>query len=174
MEDKTNKYDFDKHIPLDTVQIEDLELFVTTISRGSVGMMKCIREMFIHGLKTYSCYPGSKNSFDIGYIKMEEDEDIFAYLSEPFIFDPRIRIDEVDGMQRIRFAGNKPEKEGALLFLTREIQRGIVKGNEEAIKKKLGEPYPDGWVRRLKSYAGNVNSTYWSERVLIQKKPNSH
>ena len=43
-------------------------------------------------LKTHSCYHGGNTTFDIGHIVMEEDEDIFSYLSEEFLNDERIRI----------------------------------------------------------------------------------
>ena len=101
---------------------------------------------------------------------MEEDEDVFSYLSEEFLNDERIRINIIDNMQEVKFSGTVPEKEGALLFLAREIQSGKKKGNHDLIIKKIGEKYPDSWVRRLKSYDSNINSTYWGEKVLIKKK----
>ena len=175
MEDKnvnnTCKYNHGVSIPLDTIPIEDIELALYEFAAGSVGLEKCLREMWMHGLKTHSSYPGSKNSFDVGHIVMEEEEDVFSYLSEEFLNDPRIRIDVVDERQEIKFAGNSPEKEGALLFLTREIQKGKKKNNYALVGEKIGEPYPDGWVRRLRSYTSNIDSTYWGERVLIQRKP---
>ena len=172
MEEKNiiSKYNYGEPIPLDSIPIEDLEIALSDFAAGSNGLSKCLRAMWMHGLKTYSCYPGNKNSFDIGHITMEEGEDIFSYLSEEFLNDERIRIDIVDNMQEIKFAGNAPEKEGALLFLTRDIQSGRKKSTQELIAEKIGEPFPDSWVRRLKTYTDNINSTYWSERVLIKRK----
>ncbi len=164
------KYNYGEPIPLDSIPIEECEQALIEFAAGSPALEKCIREMWMHGLKTYCCYNGEQNSFDIGYIIMEEGEDIFIYLSPDFIYDERIRIDLVDNKQRVRFAGSNPEKEGAMLFLTREIQSGRKKNNGEAILENIGKPYPNGWVRRLKSYNGNPDSTYWSERVLIMRK----
>ena len=124
----------------------------------------------MHGLKTFSCNHGERNTFEIGHIVMEEGEDIFSYLSEEFLSDERIRIDIIDNRQEIKFAGSKGEKEGAMLFLTREIQSGRKKNNKELVLKKIGEPFPVEWVRRLKSYDSNPDSTYWTEKVLIKKK----
>lgn len=167
----TCKYNHGESIPLDLIPIEECELALRQFANGSIGLEKCLREMWMHGLKTHSCNPGSKNSFDVGHIVMEEEEDIFSYLSDEFITDPRIRIDVIDNMQEVKFAGTSPEKEGALLFLTREIQKGKKKNNRELIEENIGQPYPDGWVRRLRTHDSNINSTYWGEKIILQRKP---
>ena len=170
MEKNISKYNYGVAIPLDSIPIEDTERALEEFSDGSNGLNKCLRVMWMNGLKTHSSYPGEKNSFDIGHIVMEENEDIFSYLSQEFLNNERIRIDIVDNRQVIRFAGSSPEKEGALLFLTREIQSGKKKNNSQLILDKIGEPFPDSWVRRLKTHDSNIDSTYWSERVIIKSK----
>lgn len=170
MEEKTSKYNYGEPIPLDLIPIEDTELALKEFANGSIGLEKCLRIMWMHGLRTYASYPGGKNTFDIGYIVMEEGEDVFSYLSEEFLNDDRIRIDIVDERQEIKFSGSLGEKEGALLFLAREIDSGRKKDNSELLLKKIGEPYPNGWVRRLRTYQSNIDSTYWSEKVYIKKK----
>ena len=124
-EETTNfsKYNYGEHIPLDLIPITDCEKALLDFSAGSPALKKCLRVMWIHGLKTYSCYHGEKNSFDIGHIVMEEGEEVFSYLSDEFLNDERIRIDIIDNKQEIKFAGTNPEKEGAMLFLAREIQK---------------------------------------------------
>ncbi len=163
------KYNYGEDINLDNIPIEDTEQALIDFADGSNGLEKCLRIMWMNGLKTHSSYPGERNVFDVGYIVMEVDEDIFCYLSEEFLNDDRIRIDLVDNMQRIRFAGNNPEKEGAMLFLARDIQSGK-KNNLKLVLEKIGEPFPNFWVRRLKNYDSNENSTYWGEKVIIKTK----
>lgn len=167
MEEK--KYNCGEHIDLDSIDISDLERSLREFSQGSNALAKCLRQMWMHGLKTYSCKSGEKTPFDIGRIVMEKDEDIFGYLSENFLNDERIRIDIIDDREIIMFSGSTPEKEGAMLFLTREIQSGR-KNNIDLVKEKIGEPYPDCWVRVLKNHESNINSTYWSEKVYIKEK----
>jgi len=83
--------------------------------------------------------------------------------------DDRIRIDIVDDKETIFFAGSTAEKEGAMLFLTRDLQSGR-KNNRDLVIKKIGEPFPDSWVRVLKNHDSNINSTYWSGKVYIKEK----
>ena len=166
----TSKYNYGEPISLDTIPIEDTEQAIKEFADGSLGLEKCLRTLWMYGIRTYSCYHGGKNTFDIGYIVMDEGEDVFSYLSEEFLNDERIRIDIVDNMQRIKFAGSIPEKEGALLFLAREIDSGRKKVKSDFILDKIGEHYPNGWVRRLRTYDSNPNSTYWSEKVYIKSK----
>lgn len=170
MEDVVNKYNCGLSIPLDSIPIASCELALKAFANGSLALEKCLRIMWMHGLKTYSSNPGNKNIFDVGHIVMEEGEDVFSYLSNGFLNDERIRIDIIDNRQEIKFMGNLGEKEGVLLLLAREISSGKKKNNESLILEKIGEPFPAGWVRRLKSYDSNINSTYWSEKVLIKKK----
>ena len=170
MKDKNKKYDNGKHVSLDLIPIEECELALKEFSNGSPALEKCLREMWMHGLKTYSSNPGNKSTFEIGHIVMEENEDIFCYLSCDFLNDERIRIDIIDGRQEIKFAGTIPEKEGAMLFLTREIQSGRKKYNSSLIQGKIGEPFPTEWIRRLRSYDSNPDSTYWGGKVYIKKK----
>ena len=169
MEITENKYDLGEHIDIDIIPIADCEIAIRDFSRGSNGLAKCLRQMWISGLKTYSCKSGEKSPFDIGRIVMEKNEDIFGYLSDSFLNDERIRIDIVDDRETIFFAGSTPEKEGAMLMLTRDIQSGR-KYNRELVKEKIGEPYPGSWVRVLKNHESNINSTYWSQKVYIKEK----
>ena len=166
----SGKYNYGEPIPLDTIPIADCEIALTDFAAGSQALKKCLRVMWMNGLKTYSCNPGEKNTFDIGHIVMEEDEDVFAYLSSEFLNDERIRIDIKDNRQEIKFAGNTPEKESAMLFLTREIQNGRKKNNLTLVEEKIGEEFPKEWVRSLKSHDYNIDSFYWGEKVLIKKK----
>ena len=164
------RYDIGHHINLDDVPISDTELALKEFSRGSNALSICLRVMWMYGLKTYSCNPGEKNSFDIGHITMEENEDVFSYLSENFLNDEKIRIDVKDNRQIIKFSGTTPEKEGVMLMLAREIQSGRKKGNYKLVEEKIGESFPTEWVRRLKSYDSNIESTYWGEKVYIKSK----
>ena len=124
----------------------------------------------MHGLKTYSCNPGESGSFEIGRIVMEEKEDLFSYLSEEFLNDEKIKIDIKDNRQEIMFFGTRPEKEGVMLSLAREIQKGKKKNNTKLVDEKIGESFPTEWVRRLRTHDYNIDSFYWAEKVLIKKK----
>ncbi len=169
MEITEKKYNIGEHIDIDIIPIDDCERALYEFSQGSNGLSKCLRQMWMSGLKTYSCKSGEKSPFDIGRIVMEEKEDIFGYLSESFLNDDRIRIDIVDDKETIFFAGSTPEKEGAMLFLARDLQSGR-KNNRDLVIEKIGEPFPDSWVRVLKNHESNINSTYWSEKVYIKEK----
>lgn len=164
------KYNNGIHIDLDDIPIEEIELALKEFSDGSNALETCLRVMWMHGLKTYSCNSGEKDSFDIGYIVMEEGENVFCYLSKNFLNDEKIRIDIKDNRQEILFSGSKSEKEGVMLFLAREIQNGRKKNNLTLIEEKIGEEFPKEWVRKLKSYDSNPNSTYWGEKVYIKRK----
>ena len=164
------KYNTGHHIDLDDVPISDTELALKEFSRGSNALSICLRVMWMYGLKTYSCNPGEKNSFEIGHIVMEENENIFCYLSENFLNDEKVRIDIKDNRQEIKFSGTTPEKEGVMLMLAREIQSGKKKHTSKLIEEKIGESFPTEWVRRLKSYDHNLDSTYWGEKVYIKSK----
>lgn len=168
-ENNTSKYNYGVHIPLDSIPIADTEIALLDFANGSNALLICLREMWIHGLKTYSSNPGENNTFDIGHIVMEEGEDVFSYLSKEFLNDERIRINIIDKRQEIKFWGSTPEKEGSMLFLASEIQSGR-KYNNKLVEEKIGEPFPTEWVRRLKSYDSNPDSTYWGEKVFIKKK----
>ncbi len=168
-ENNNSKYNYEVHIPLDDIPIEDTEIALLDFASGSNALLICLRIMWMNGLKTYSSNPGEDNSFAIGHIVMEEREDIFCYLSESFLNDERIRINIIDNKQEVKFAGSIGEKEGAMLSLAREIQSGK-KYNNKLVEEKIGEPFPTEWVRRLKNYDSNPDSTYWGEKVYIKKK----
>ena len=93
MEIEENKYNLGEHIDIDIIPISDCERAIYEFSQGSNGLSKCLRQMWMSGLKTYSCKSGEKSPFDIGCIVMEENEDIFNYLSKEFLNDERIRIE---------------------------------------------------------------------------------
>lgn len=167
---KETKYSNKGHINLDDIPISDTILALEEFSQGSRGLEICLRIMWQHGLKTYSSYPGSNNVFDIGYIVMEEDEDIFCYLSEKVLQRGNgIIIGNEDNRQVIKFLGSKGEKNSEMIFLAQDILTGK-KYNNELIEEKIDEPLPDSWIRRLRSYDSNTNSVYWSEKVYIKRK----
>jgi len=156
-------------INLDDIPISDTNLAIVQFAKGSHGLEICLRVMWQHGLKTYACYPGSKNVFDVGYIIMEEKEDVFCYLSDKFLNDEGIRIDIEDNRQVFKFMGSANEKSSEMILLAQDILSGK-KNNKELVKENIGKPFPNGWVRQLKSYNSNMESTYWGEKVYIKRK----
>ena len=149
MDNKTSKYNNGEHIPYDSIPINEMEIAISEFAAGSIGMEKCLRELWMNGVKTYSCNPGDREAFDIGHIVIEEGKSIFIFLSDDFILDPRVRIDEVNNMQEVKFAGTPPEREAVLLYMAREIQKGRRRINPEVIAKRIGEPFPEESTRKL-------------------------
>jgi len=166
---KKSKYNYGEPIPLDSIPICDTEEALVDFAAGSRGLLICLRTMWMHGLKTYASYPGNKNVFDIAYIVMEENEDVFSFLSNEFLNDDNIRIDIVDNRQIIKFSGNEGEKNSEMLFLAQNISKGR-KSNEALVKEKIGLPFPDGWVRKIQFYDSNPQLMHWSSKVYIKKK----
>ena len=166
---KMGKYNYGEPIPLDSIPISDTNIALLDFAAGSRGLEICLRVMWMHGLKTYSCYPGDNNIFDIAYIIMEENEDVFAYLSEEFLNDDSIRIDIEDNRQIIKFSGNAGEKNSGMILLAQNILTGRKK-NSDLLTNKIGEPFPTGWVRRIQFYDSNPELMHWSSKVLLKKK----
>ncbi len=165
---KQTKYSYRGPINLDDIPISDTNLALVEFSKGSQGLAICLRVMWQHGLKTYASYPGDNNVFDIGYIVMAEDEDVFCYLSEDVLkVGSGIFIDTVDNRQVIKFFGNEGEKNSEMIMLAQSILTGK-KHNYKLIEEKKNEPIPTGWVRRLKTYAWNEECTYWGGKVYIK------
>ena len=168
MEDR--KFNLGKHISLDDIPLEECEMALLEFADGSLGLEKCLRLMWINGLRTYCCSHGEEHNYDIGHIVMDDNEDVFSYLSEEILNDNRIRIDIVDGRQEIKFAGTPQEKEGAMLFLARELQRGKKKHNYDLVRERIGEPFIGQWIRVLRTYDYNPESAHWAGTVYIKKK----
>ena len=165
---KETKYSNRGPINMDDIPISDTNLALVEFSKGSNGLAICLRVMWQHGLKTYASYPGSNNVFDIGYIIMAEDEDVFSYLSEDVLRPGSgIFIDVIDNRQRIKFIGNEGEKSSEMISIAQSIISGK-KSNSKLVEEKIGEQLPTGWVRRLKTYAWNEECTYWSGKVYIK------
>lgn len=156
-------------INLDEISIDDTNLAIVQFASGSRGLEKCLRIMWQHGLKTHSCYSGGKNVFDVGYIVMEENEDVFCYLSEKFLSNDGIRIDVENNRQVFKFLGSENEKSSEMILLAQDILSGK-KYNNELVKEKIGKSFYDSWVRKLEYYTANSESTYWSEKIYIKKK----
>lgn len=161
------KYSNRGPIDLDTIPIDDTNLALVEFSKGSAGLMLCLRVMWQNGLKTYASYPGNSNVFDIAYIIMAENEDVFGYLNEEFLNNNGIRIDIKDNHQVVYFLGNEGEKSSEMILLVQNILSGRKK-NDLLLQEKIGEDFPTGWIRRLKTYDSNENCTYWSGKVYIK------
>ena len=116
------KYNYGEHIPLDSIPISDTNIALYDFADGSRGLEICLRVMWMHGLKTYSCYPGNKDIFDIAYIVMEENEDVFNV--EDYVLDDyqkRAAVIDENNMQIIAGAGTGKTStlQGKLKYLTK-------------------------------------------------------
>ena len=163
------KYNYGESIDMDTIPISDTIIALHDFASGSRGLEICLRTMWMHGLKTHSCYPGNNNVFDIAYIVMAENEDVFSYLSDEFLNNDDIRINIEDNRQVIKFAGNQGEKSSGMILLAQNILTGKKK-NSDLVLEKIGEPFPTGWVRRIQFYDSNPELMHWSSKVLLKKK----
>ncbi len=166
---KKGKYNYGEPIDLDSIPIDECELALQEFAQGSRGLEMVLRIMWMHGLKTHSCYPGNDNIFDIGYIVMAEGEDVFCYLSDEFLNDDSVRINIEDNRQVIQFSGNYGEKNSEMIMLAQNILTGRKK-NSELVKEKIGLPFPTGWVRKIQFYDSNKDLMHWSSKVFIKKK----
>ena len=167
--EKIGKYNYGEPIDMDTIPISDTNIALHDFASGSRGLEICLRTMWMHGLKTHSCYPGNNNVFDIAYIVMAENEDVFSYLSSDFLNDESIRISIEDNRQVISFSGNYGEKSSEMIMLAQNILTGK-KNNGDLLKEKIGKPFPTGWVRKIQFYDSNENLMHWSSKVFIKKK----
>ena len=161
------KYSNKGPVKMDDIPISDTNLALLEFSKGSHGLSICLRVMWQHGLKTYACYPGDNNIFDIAYIIMAEGEDVFSYLSESFLNSNGIRINIEENRQVVKFLGNEGEKNCEMISLAQNILSGKKK-NSKIVSVRIGEPLPTGWIRRLKTYESNESVTYWSGKVYIK------
>lgn len=161
------KYSNRGPIDLDTIPINDINLALVEFSKGSGGLALCLRIMWQHGLKTYGSYPGNSDVFDVAYITMAEGEDVFSYLSKDFLNNNGIRINVIDNRQVVYFLGNEGEKSSEMIMLAQNILSGR-KNNTKLLNDRIGEEFPTGWIRRLKTYTSNENCTYWGGKVYIK------
>ena len=171
MEEVTKRvnYNTGEPIDLDTIPISDTNIALYDFANGSLGLEICLRILWQHGLKTYSCYLGNDNIFDIAYIVMEENEDVFCYLSEELLENDGIRISIEDNRQIIKFSGNLGEKNSEMILLAQSILTGKKK-NSDLLSEKIGLPFPSGWVRKIQFYDSNKNLMHWSTKVYLKKK----
>ena len=167
---KKSKYNYGEPIPLDSIPISDTEEALRDFANGSRGLEICLRVLWMLGLKTYASYPGNRNTFDIAYIVMEEEEDVFSYLSDEFLNHDNIRIDIVDNRQIIKFSGNDGEKNSEMILLAQNIMKRKRYNNSLLVQEKIGLPFPDGWVRKIQFYDSNPNLLHWSSKVFIKQK----
>ena len=101
-EGKNTKYNHVAPIDLDTIPKEELEQALMEFAEGSLGLEKCLREMWKNGLKTIACCAGNNNPYEIAYIAMAEGVDIFSYLSSNLLSNDMVAL-ESENNQVIRF-----------------------------------------------------------------------
>lgn len=146
-----SKYSNRGPIKLDSIPIEECELAMAEFGEGSISLQKCLRAMWQRNLKTHSCFARNNAPYDIAYITMEENIDVFSYLSPILLDDDMVQIDIFESRQTIRFAGNKARIEGAILSLIRDIQSGK-KNNRTKLEEKIGKPFPEEWLKEYEEY----------------------
>lgn len=130
---------------LDDIPKEDLNRALNEFSDGSPGLKKCLTTMWNNNLKTLACKPGNNDGFDEAYILMEENIDLFSYLSDELLLNDMVAIfhDEYN-RQSIRFIGPIIYKERFFNILSRDIITGK-KHNEQNLKEKINKPIPQEW-----------------------------
>ncbi len=149
-EGKNTKYNHVAPIDLDTIPKEELEQALMEFAEGSLGLEKCLREMWKNGLKTIACCAGNNDPYEIAYIAMAEGVDIFSYLSSNLLSNDMVAL-ESENNQVIRFAGFEENKEKLMLMLAEDISTGK-KNNSEQVKEKIGKSINSEWKKEANIY----------------------
>lgn len=155
---KESKYSNKGPIDLDSIPIADTNLAIMEFGEGSISLTKCLRAMWMRGLKTHSCNAKCEEPYNIAHITMKENIDLFSFLSPVILEDEMVQIDIVEDRQTIRFAGTKARIEGAILSLIRDIQSGRKK-NRKQLEEKIGVPFPEEWLQEYETYKNKNNGT---------------
>jgi len=134
---KNTKYNRTVPIKLEKIPTSELLEALKEFSEGSIGMEECLKEMWINNLVTHACCIGH-DDFDLAYIAMRENIDLFKYISEELLENDNISIEISYGRQVIRFFGTKEEKEILFFKLAEDIKTGI-KNNKHIIDNKIGK-----------------------------------
>ena len=145
-DNKNLKYNHVAPIDLDTIPAEDKEQALREFSEGSLGLEKCLRSMWDNGLKTHACCAGNDSEYDIAYITMSDNVDVFSFLSDSLLSTDMIALEFSEGHQTIRFGGPVEVKEQLMTSLAYDISTGY-KQNEEVVKSKIGQPLNEEWLR---------------------------
>jgi len=149
-EGKNTKYNHVAPIDLDTIPKEELEQALMEFAEGSLGLEKCLREMWKNGLKTIACCAGNNDPYEIAYIAMAEGVDIFSYLSSNLLSNDMVAL-ESENNQVIRFAGFEENKEKLMFMLAEDISTGK-KNNMKQVKEKMGKPINLEWQKEANIY----------------------
>ena len=162
------KYSHRGPIDMNTIPIADTNWAIFEFANGSNGLEKSLRAMWQRNLKTHACSAGSDSPYDIAYITMQEDVDIFSYLSTTTLNDDLIEIDYEDNRETIRFAGSKGIREGAILQFVRDIESGKKK-NSDLVEEKIGKPFNEEWLREAQYYFIHKTIEEAAPKKLIKK-----
>lgn len=158
------KTKYNRIVPIKLEKIPTSELFqaLKEFSEGSIGMEVCLKEMWINNLVTHACCIGH-DDFDLAYIAMRENIDLFKYISEELLENDNIAIEFSYGRQVIRFLGTKEEKETLFYKLAADIKAGI-KNNEHIIENKIGKTLDNKILAMYKNKSTeNLIDERWKE-----------
>ena len=131
-----SKYNKVYPIELSSIPDSEKELALTEFSEGLEELKLCLKVLWDNGLETKACCAGNHNDGGHAYIAMEEEVDLFEYLSPLILEDDNIRIEYFNGMQIIRFYGDSEQTKQEMLSLAECILTGP-KDNKKDVRKKM-------------------------------------
>ena len=145
MKKEISKYNQGPIIKLDDIPKDELGQALNDFAEGSLGLKKCLSVMWKNDLKTLACCAGNENSFEEAYILMDENNDVFSYLSDEILLSDMVSIScDERNRQLIVFVGPTIYKEQYFNILANDILSGI-KHNKQNLKNKIGKPLPQEW-----------------------------
>ena len=139
------KYNNGPIIKLDDIPQEDIIQALNDFSEGSTGLKRCLSVMWKNNLKTLACCAGNEDSFEEAYILMNENVDLFSYLSDRLLLNDMVSIScDKYNRQSISFIGPSTYKEHFFAILADDILSGK-KQNVQNIRNKINKPIPQDW-----------------------------
>lgn len=122
-------------------------------SEGSIELERCLITLWNHELYTKACCKGHlmgekdfKFLYHYAYIAMEENIQLFKYLSDELIINPYILLYCFNNQECIYFYGDNKYKN--IELLTRDILNGV-KNNNELLNDKVNVPMMPSLKKKL-------------------------
>lgn len=111
-------------IKLDDIPKDEIFQALNDFSESSEGLKRCLSVMWKNNLRTIACCAGDEDSFDEAYIMMDENIDMFSYLSDELLFSDMVEISFKNNSQVIAFIGPSSYKEKLFNILANDIMSG--------------------------------------------------
>ena len=141
-----SKYNNGPMVKLDSIPRNEIDKALDEFSEGSEGLRFCLSIMWSNGLRTAACCSGHESSFQEAYILMDDNVDIYSYLSDELLTSDMVSISlNKDNNQAIHFVGTRKNKEHFFFTLAKDIATGK-KQNANLVRNKIGRPINQEWL----------------------------